>query len=108
MKDEVFLILTKEWFNKILSGEKKEEYRAYSDFYVSKFCDFDKKEKQITGIKKFKTVRFQLGYSKNAPQMVVAIKEFYCEGEANENQVLIPEKSQFVIVLGDILEKINV
>jgi hypothetical protein len=31
------LPIKKKWFDKILSGEKKEEYREYNEYYASRF-----------------------------------------------------------------------
>lgn len=106
--NELYLILKKEFFNQILSGEKKEEYRTFSDFYIQKLCVVDK-ENFITDTKKFETVRFQLGYSKNAPQIVVECKNVLIDvdPEVKEDEDLTSENSNFVIILGDILEKIN-
>jgi|688.fasta_scaffold988745_2 hypothetical protein len=36
------LTLKKKWFDMILSGEKKEEYREIKDFFVSRFIKIDK------------------------------------------------------------------
>ena len=98
------LIFQKKYFDKILKGEKKQEYRGYTDFYISKLCNLDHKEKRIIDIKKFDYGLFQLGYSKNAPQLKIEIKEIFCEGEVDENDKIIPEKTQFIIVLGNIQE----
>ena len=68
------LIFQKKYFDKILNGEKKQEYRGYTDFYISKLCNLDRKEKRIIDIKKFDYGLFQLGYSKNAPQLKIEIK----------------------------------
>lgn len=35
------LTLKKEWFDKILSGEKTEEYREIKDYWLSRFLDCD-------------------------------------------------------------------
>lgn len=99
------LIFQKKYFDKILKGEKKEEFRGYTDFYLSKLCNLDHKEKKIICIKKFDYGLFQLGYSKNAPQFKIEIKEIYCEGKIDENDKIIPQETQFIIVLGDIQER---
>lgn len=105
MSSVLHLILQKKYFDKILSGQKSEEFRGYTDFYVSRLCELDHKNKHIIGIKKFDYCLFQLGYSKNAPQMKVEIKNIVCEGEVDEEDKIIPEKTQFIISLGKILER---
>ncbi|MDE2026696.1 MAG: ASCH domain-containing protein, partial [Patescibacteria group bacterium] len=57
MKD-LHLILKKEWFDKIKSGEKKIEYRLATPFWEKRLWKKD-----------FATITFQLGYSKNAPRI---------------------------------------
>lgn len=100
---ELFLILTKEWFLKIIRGEKKEEYRDFTEYYISRLGILDKAG-ELIDTKKFETVRFQLGYSKT--QMIVECKDVLVEYDENEEE-LNEETSEFVIILGDILEKFN-
>lgn len=59
------LNLTEKWFDMILSGEKKEDYRDITDYYQVRFKNVKSK-----GIK---TITFSNGYSKNRRQMVVII-----------------------------------
>ena len=58
----LFLVLKKYWYGQIALGEKSVEYRQYNSFWRNRL---DGKE--------FENVVFQLGYSKNAPQMKFAI-----------------------------------
>ena len=108
--DQLYLVLTKEWFTEILEGRKKEEYRDFTDFYISRLCECDEKG-EIIDFKKYKTVKFQLGYQKNAPQMIVEIKDILIEtdeGISPENgDFLTTDNCKFVIALGEILEKNN-
>ena len=41
------LIFQKKYFDEILKGEKKQEYRGYTDFYINRLCNLDHKEKKI-------------------------------------------------------------
>ena len=66
----LFLILKTEFFNKILSGEKKKEFREISDFYCSRFLTADLKK-----FKNYDSVIFQNGYHTNARKMKVELKE---------------------------------
>ena len=62
-KKTLFLILTKQWYDMILSGVKKEEYRAITDYYKARLKkDFD-----------FDVVIFRNGYSGNSRSMVVEV-----------------------------------
>ena len=57
------LVLKKKWYDMIASGEKTEEYRDITDYWV----------KRISG-KGFKYVTFYLGYSKNRPSMTFEMR----------------------------------
>lgn len=105
-KKELYLNLAFKWFDMILSGEKTEEYREFKDYWVKKLCKVNKKG-EITGLIKYDTVRFQRGYTSPKKQMVVEIKEIKLDFETDEENNFIPEKSEFVIYLGKILERIN-
>lgn len=104
--NELYLVLQKKWFEQILSGEKKEEYRDFTEYYVSRLGVLDK-DGELIDTKKFDTVRFQLGYRKNAPQIVVECKDVLIEVDENDSDEITDENSNFVIILGEILEKIN-
>lgn len=56
------LPIKKKWFDMILSGEKKEEYREIKPYYKSRLDD-----KYIYG-EKFEVI-FRNGYSKNSPSI---------------------------------------
>ena len=36
--DQLYLVLAKKQFNENLSGKKTEEYRDFTDFYISRLC----------------------------------------------------------------------
>lgn len=62
------LTLYKEWFDKIASGEKKEEYREDKSYWQKRLLKPD-------GFPRvFDVIRFRNGYSKNAPSMDVEWK----------------------------------
>ena len=106
-ENELYLVLQKKYFLEILKGEKKEEFRAFTDFYMDRLCLFNDAGDWVD-VKKFDAVRFQLGYTKNAPQILVEFKEITLEvDEKDENEELNSENCNFVIHLGEILEKIN-
>lgn len=102
---ELYLVLQKKWFLEILKGEKKEEYRDFTDYYINRLGVIDK-DGELVDTKKYNTVRFQLGYTKNAPQIVLECNDVLFEID-NDAKEMNTENTNFVIVLGDILEKIN-
>lgn len=57
------LVLKKKWYDMIASGEKKEEYREITDYWI----------KRISG-KRYKFVTFYLGYAKNRPSMTFEMR----------------------------------
>lgn len=58
------LPIKKKWFNMILSGEKKEEYRAVNDYYKSRLDRF---------LGQNIWVEFRNGYNHNAPSLIANV-----------------------------------
>ena len=76
----LILPIKKKWFDMILSGEKKEEYREIKPYYISRFP---------TTFESF-SVMFRNGYSKNSPSFIAKVKLSVGKGRpewgAEENQ----------------------
>lgn len=66
------LPIKKKWFDMILSGEKKEEYRKINDYYRVRFCNlFPGFEDSFVDPKiGAKPIVFRNGYKKDAPSFV--------------------------------------
>lgn len=94
MMQSLHLNLHKKWFDMILYGEKKEEYRDISDYWKVRFKNVKK-----LGIE---TIIFSNGYAKNRRQMMVNIK-FIKIGSGVTEWGAEHGKSYFVIVLGEII-----
>ena len=62
----LFLTLKKIWFDEILNGTKKIEFREDKHFWVARLM-------QGNSFKNYTAVKFQLGYQKGAPQMLVEL-----------------------------------
>ena len=109
-KSQLYLVLTKQWFTEILEGRKTEEYRDFTDFYINRLCELNE-EGEIIDTKKYDIVKFQMGYSKNAPQMIVEVLDIRIDVDEDvdfENgDLLTTENCNFTLVLGKILEKTN-
>lgn len=103
------LTLKKKWFDMILSGEKKEEYREKKDFWINRLCDFEKclKSNSYEHFKSFDTITFKNGYASNAPEMVVEFKGIEIK-EGNPDWGAEPSVKYFVINLGQILSTKNI
>lgn len=106
-ENQLYLVLKKQYFLEILAGTKKEEYRDFTEYFIKKFCTFDQNG-EINGCKKYDTVRFQMGYQRNAPQLVVDCEELYIAQDATVPEAeMTPEDLWFVIALGAIREQTN-
>lgn len=106
--DELYLVLQKKWFIEILKGEKKEEYRDFTDYYIDRLGVLDK-DGNLIDTKNYDTIRFQLGYAKNAPQIIVECKNVLIDvaNDVKDEDDLTNENSNFAIILGSVIEKIN-
>lgn len=68
------LVLKKQWYDMIASGEKTEEYRKICKYWACRLLEYNEAEGYYE-YRKFDKVTFYLGYSKNRPSMTFAIKE---------------------------------
>lgn len=102
---ELYLVLAKEWFNEILQGRKTEEYRGFTDHNIRRLGI--SKNGEFAGCRQYDTVKFQLGYTKDAPQMIVEVKEILLEVDDENADLLNKENCNFTIVLGKILDRKN-
>jgi len=115
------LTLKKVWFDMILSGEKKEEYREIKPYWIKRLCpnDYDltlfesiipDNDKNPTfSCKKFKeydTITFKNGYAADSPEMIVELQGIQIEmGLASWGAEL--GKKYFVLSLGKKLSTKN-
>lgn len=66
----LILPIKKKWFDMILSGEKKEEYREIKSYWSRRFWNAGLSVWDPDAIKK---VIFRNGYSKSSPQIVAKV-----------------------------------
>lgn len=111
------LTLKRKWYDMVLSGEKKEEYREVKDYWVSRLVNEFTSPYQhepfnfiYKGVKNgmwsavpFDVVQFKNGYSSDAPTMTVEIENIDIE-YGKEKWGAEQGKTYFVIKLGKILE----
>ncbi|WP_454974060.1 ASCH domain-containing protein [Capnocytophaga gingivalis] len=90
------LTLKKNWFDLILSGEKKEEYREIKPYW----------EKRLIG-KKYDRIIFRNGYRKNAPQFTMKLKSI-TQGTGKSEWGAEEGKIYFVLSLGEIINTKNI
>lgn len=125
------LNLKKEWFDMILTGEKFVEYRDITEywirrlFYLDSCFDFDSGFDEIIsefnkddttlssmcsfyGMKprKFDTITFSNGFSKNRPQFTIKLKNINI-GKGLSKWGAVKDKHYFCLELGEIIDKKN-
>ena len=67
-KKILYLTLHKKWFDEIVSGKKKIEYRDIKPYWTKRLFDKDGKPKD------YNLIFFRNGYSKDCPKMFVEFK----------------------------------
>ena len=134
MKDILNLTLKKKWFDMILSGEKKEEYREIKDYWARRFVsikrdmesesyaeminDLKHPWKRHNGegdlmrhfdatFKRFKKIRFTNGYGKDRPSIDVEFCGIII-GRGLIKWGAVPKVNYFILILGDVLAARNV
>jgi len=102
-KPILHLNLKKKWFDMILSGEKKEEYRDISAHWTGILSSRIK----IKGILYHPSdviICFSNGYSKNRKQFFIECKNIHV-GYGKQEWGAEKEKQYFVLSLGDIVAR---
>ena len=107
------LPIKKKWFDMILSGEKKEEYREIKPYYETRFTHvlFPKSEIPMNNVllnyvskfqkcKEFKVI-FRNGYSKDSPSFIA--KCTLSVGTGKEEWGSEKGKEYFILTIHDIL-----
>jgi hypothetical protein len=88
------LTLKKKWFDMILSGHKKEEYREIKPYWIKRLCN-----------KEYDVIKFRNGYGKKSPVIIVNLLEIV--RGYGYTHLGAPEKVVFILKLGGILETFN-
>lgn len=98
-KKTLHLNLKRKWFDMILSGEKKEEYRELKPYWSKRFasmlCDFS-----LSG---YTSITFSNGYSKDRDQFTIELKGIFIR-EGKEEWGAEKGKKYFVLELGQVLK----
>lgn len=128
--EDLHLNLKGKWFDMILSGEKKEEYREIKKYWVNRLvwdhfnifsiseqlenfihASKTKTTEQLTSfygcdIAQFKSIIFSNGYSKNRRQFVIELKNIEIK-EGKPEWGAEKKQKYFVLNLGKITHKTN-
>ena len=100
------LPIKKKWYDMILSGEKKEEYREIKPYYETRFCNWfgiivGKEGNIIRPCLGNQIVMFRNGYGKNAPAFIdMCSLEI---GTGKEEWGAEPGKKYFILTVKEIL-----
>ena len=120
------LNLKRKWFDMILSGEKKEEYRDISEYWMNYFLQCLTDRKRTSGLmeckisacclcltdcsesrfKNFETITFSNGYSKNRRQFQIELEKIEIS-KGKKRWGAKKNKTYFVLSLGKILSSKN-
>jgi len=113
-KNVLLLTLKKEWFQMILSGEKKQEYRTIKPYWIKRLAaaynshytglvgeDYEKKY----FFKHFDYIKFENGYGSKVPSMLIEFKSIEI-GQGNPEWGGTKEEV-FILNLGEIIETKN-
>lgn len=110
MKEKILhLTLTKRWFDMILYGEKKEEYREIKPYWSQRLTNMAK-DVMCFQYRKYDYVQFTNGYGKDMPTMKVEFKGI-CEGHPAFKWIgkdPLEVGFVYIISLGDVIEISNV
>lgn len=114
------LIIKQKYFDEILAGTKKEEFRENRPNTFRKYCELDEDgfalydEKEGVFVPKhYDAIRFYVGYNKDRQSALVEVKDARIEIFVDENNEPITYEaegvewiaSQVVYLLGDVIEK---
>ena len=95
------LTLKKKYFDEILSGKKKKEFREVKTYWISRLCTRESNESGCFEFKEFEKIIFKNGYKKNAPSFEIEFKKIEVHYGIDTP---LGKGDFFVIHLGDIIK----
>jgi hypothetical protein len=114
MQNTLHLSVKKEWFDVMVTGEKKEEFRNNSDWIRSRLWQKRKHETlEIYDPKEYSKIKITNGYGENRPYFIAVFRDFLENIEPFErvysNGAKIAVKNMdYIIRFDDILEIGNI
>lgn len=103
------LTLKKKWFDMILFGIKKEEYREVKRYWIQRLCneiEFENNSSLEAVFKKYDFVEFTNGYNSKSPQVTLECKGIE-QGTGNPDWGAIGNEMYFIIKLGSEVSRKN-
>jgi hypothetical protein len=99
-KAVLHLTLKRKWFDLVLSGEKKEEYREVKPHWMTRFG-------YPHPIVKWDQVLFRNGYAKNAPEIMIELKDIKT-GLGDQDWGADWLNDEYILKLGNIISTKNI
>lgn len=100
------LTLKKKWFDMILSGQKKEEYRVANRYWTKIFCKSI--HKGVCELQHRHYIIFKNGHSKKAPQVLVECNKTLVGYKGKKKWGFPDNVICFTLKLGDIIATKNI
>lgn len=69
----LFLIVSKKWYDKIASGRKRVEYREHTEYWINRLIKPNKNPFIEEEFKDFKSVKFQCGYNRKYSRLKFSV-----------------------------------
>lgn len=109
MANTLHMTLKRKWFDMMLLGVKKEEYREQKDYWYKRLTNIFEANYSWDNysFKEYDTITFRNGYSKNASEFVIEFKGT-SEGYGNPVWGAPIGESVFIISVGNILSTKNI
>lgn len=95
----LILPIKKKWFDMLLSGEKKEEYREIKPYYETRFRNVWKGS--LIGGNAQRQIMFRNGYSKDSPSLIAQCT--LSVGAGKQEWGAEKDKQYFVLAIREIL-----
>lgn len=113
MSKVLHLTLKKKWFDMILSGEKKEEYREFKEYWIKRFGYFYESDYE-TGYWNAEmknlpdVICFTNGYGNNKPSFEIEVEDWNLKVSEHPEWGGDTVKQQFIFYLGKIISTKNI
>lgn len=98
------LPIKKKWFDMILSGEKKEEYREIKPYYEKRFCHLW--QGSLIGGNAERKIVFRNGYAKDSPYIIANCK--LKAGEGKKEWGAAAGERYYILQIQEIIEAGNI
>ena len=104
----LILPIKKKWFDMILSGEKKEEYREIKPYYMTRFTNIGLLNMELESLNYVETgnirvIGFRNGYNANSPLVLAEVSLYIGTGRTKWGAE--PGKTYFVLSIHNVYKE---